>query len=158
MPDRTARVSNGECPLYGRISMNPHEHQAAWRSRICNEKVGTDCRDKAGTNTALSMIWGSGAEQSGTYRQGSSKRTSDLKLAQDNGVHNYKGVAHNYPLTGPASPRAGYAPAVQPGECTLPAEVTTPRTSRLAPVPRGTCRPWAQQRPRSPQQQPRELQ
>lgn len=127
MPDRVARVSNGECPLYGRVNPNPHEQQQMWRSRICNERVGTDCKDKAGTNTALSMIWGSAAERSTSYRQGSSRRTSELKRAQDNGTHNPKGTAHGYPSTGAASPRAGYAPPVQPGECTLPPEVTTPR-------------------------------
>ena len=45
---RQQRVSNGECPLYGRVRSNPQQELGHWRNRICNEQIGSASTDATG--------------------------------------------------------------------------------------------------------------
>ena len=85
---RSQRLSNGDCPLYGKQRPNEVAKVAHWRTRMANEALGMPRSSNSGGNASISMVWNPWtAQDPAAYPLASRKRQSEAKRINDLGRH-----------------------------------------------------------------------
>ena len=80
MADRSQRLSNGDCPLYGKQRPNEVAKVAHWRTRMANEALGMPRSSNSGGNASISMVWNPWtAQDPAAFPLASRKRQSEAK-------------------------------------------------------------------------------
>ena len=102
---RSQRLSNGDCPLYGRQRPNEVAKVAHWRTRMANEALGMPRSSNSGGNASISMVWNPWtAQDPAAYPLASRKRQSEAKRINDLGRHIAAPPAPSAPAVAPAPP------------------------------------------------------
>ena len=122
---RSQRLSNGDCPLYGKQRPNEVAKVAHWRTRMANEALGMPRSSNSGGNASISMVWNPWtAQDPAAYPLASRKRQSEAKRINDLGRHIAAPPAPSAPAPAPSAPAVAPAPPPPASDSRAPSRLS----------------------------------